>query len=182
MKHRIFIAINLPEEIKNELMKYQEKWPDLPAKWTKKENMHITLNFLGNISEERLADIVEKVKEVAIRHSCFDVNFDKISYAPKDKIPPRMIWAQSTEKNLPLIKLKKDLDEKLNNFENKDFSCHITLARIRNFDWQKSDLEEIPNIEQDINLSFKINSIKIIESRLKRSGPEYSVIQSYNLI
>jgi len=43
---RIFIAINLPKQIKKQLAQFQENWPDLPARWLKKETLHITLGFL----------------------------------------------------------------------------------------------------------------------------------------
>jgi len=43
--HRIFIAINLPANLKKELSMAQNRWPELPARWTKPENLHITLLF-----------------------------------------------------------------------------------------------------------------------------------------
>ncbi|HEB01428.1 MAG TPA: WecB/TagA/CpsF family glycosyltransferase, partial [Candidatus Portnoybacteria bacterium] len=39
----IFVAINLPSEIKKKFLSFQQKWPDLPVRWTKEENLHITL-------------------------------------------------------------------------------------------------------------------------------------------
>ena len=47
MSNRIFIAVNLPENVKKKLAEYEENWLDLPIRWTKKENLHITLVFLG---------------------------------------------------------------------------------------------------------------------------------------
>ena len=52
--HRVFIAINLPGKIKKELAKIQSQWPRLPIRWTKSENLHITLIFLGNLSDEEV--------------------------------------------------------------------------------------------------------------------------------
>ena len=51
-RRRIFIAINLPEDIKRELAAYDQKWSDLPVRWTEKENLHITLEFLGYLTDE----------------------------------------------------------------------------------------------------------------------------------
>ncbi|MBI4101693.1 MAG: RNA 2',3'-cyclic phosphodiesterase, partial [Candidatus Nealsonbacteria bacterium] len=51
MRHRIFLAINLPENVKKKLADFKSKWPDLPCRWTKAENLHITLVFLGSVSD-----------------------------------------------------------------------------------------------------------------------------------
>ena len=77
MRRRIFIAINLPEEIKEKLASQQEKIEDLftpyrseasgsgPIRWTKKDNLHITLIFLGYISNEELLEICKITREAA---------------------------------------------------------------------------------------------------------------------
>ncbi len=70
-RRRIFLAINLPENIKEELLSYKEKWPELPIKWTKKDNLHITLVFLGHISEQEVGETCTKLKEVASQYNSF---------------------------------------------------------------------------------------------------------------
>ena len=54
---KTFIAINLPEDIKEKLAEYQESWSELPIRWTKKENLHITLEFLGYLTEQKLIEV-----------------------------------------------------------------------------------------------------------------------------
>lgn len=191
-KRRIFIAINLPENIKKSLANYQKNWPELPAKWTKQENIHITLVFLGYISDEEIPDIYKIVREVTFKHNPFNINLFKICYGPLnqnkfgsgqalDKKPPRMVWVLGEENNSALATLKKDLDQGLGVSENRGFKPHLTLARIRKWDWQRIEPEERPEINQDINLSFPVNSIEIMESILKRTGPEYTVLDSIQL-
>ena len=85
-RHRVFIAINLPEEIKRELALYAQKWPELPAKWTSKDNLHITLEFLGALTDEEIGEVCVIVKEVAGRHESFSLNLNKILYGPPN--PP----------------------------------------------------------------------------------------------
>ena len=59
MKIRIFIAIELNSGIQSKLMTVQEvlKKSEADVKWVKPENIHLTLKFLGHISESRLKDI-----------------------------------------------------------------------------------------------------------------------------
>jgi len=171
-KKRIFIAINLPKKVKEKLLEYRY---DIPAIWTKKDNLHITLAFLGYIADEELMDIFKIAEDVASNNSAFSLKMEKISYGPKN----RMVWAVG-ENSPSLIKLKQSLDNKLR--ITGKFSFHITLARIKAWDWQRIDPEDRVEISEDIDLNFKVESIEIMESVLKREGPEYTILQSYKLL
>jgi len=159
MQRRIFIAINLPEAVKKELSSFQLKWPELPAKWTKKDNLHITLEFLGYLSDSELLKVCQNAQELASKHKPFEVKLNKICYGPPGK-PPRMVWAIG------------DKIKELN------ITPHITLARIRAWEWRKIEPEERPLAEEDIDLSFEVNSLEVMESVLKRGGPSYTVLKS----
>ena len=183
-RHRIFIAINLPENIKKKLFEYQKKWPELPVHWTKPENLHITLAFLGYLKDEELVEICKITKEVASRNTSFEVRLNKISYGPpqlRSGQAPRMIWAAG-EKSEEFTALKNDLDKLLASSEGRQFSSHITLGRIRQWEWRWIEPEDRPEVEEEINLQFPVNSIEIMESVLKRGGPKYNIIESINLV
>ena len=187
MRHRIFIAINLPEEIKKKLADYQSKWPELPIRWTKKENLHITLIFLGYLNDEELLEICKITKEVASRNELFSINLNKIHYGPPKKIPPRMVWV-SGEKSSDFTVLRDDLERSLATSdqvpfspENRAFSPHITLGRIKTWEWRQIEPEERPEVNEEINLSFEVNSIDLMESQLKRGGSEYTILETCNL-
>ena len=202
MGHRIFIAINLLENIKRKLAEYEGKWPDLPARWTKVNNIHITLVFLGHLDDEELVDVCKITKEVASRNSPFRVVLNKICYGPVNeggnKPPrspkfseekfwrPRMVWAVG-EKSQEFAALRDDLEKSLVQSEavsfspeNRAFSPHVTLARINQWEWRKIEPEERPEVNEDINLSFDVDSIEIMESELKRGGPKYTILKSHN--
>jgi len=206
MRHRIFIAINLPEDIKKMLSDYQFKWPELPMRWTKKENLHITLIFLGYLNDEELADVCKITKEVAQKYQPFSINLNKICYGPPKKMPysetksltgrlaknenrpPRMIWAEG-EKSEELGKLQKDLENSLLapsikgiETENRLYTPHITLGRIRQWEFHQIEPEERPMVNEDISLSFEVNSIEAMESQLKMGGAEYTILESFPLV
>ena len=210
-KHRIFIAINLPEDIKKELSKYQDKWSELPAKWTAKDNLHITLEFLGDLTDEELGEVCLVVKEVSQRHCAFSISLDSVSYGPPKKIPPRMVWAEGSsitnfdlnkqgeeekignksklvmdKKSDEIVDLKEDLQEYLLERvsfrpESKSFSPHITLARINEWQWKKIEPEERPEVDENIDFVFTVESIEVMESELKKGGPQYTIIESHSL-
>ena len=184
-RHRIFIAINLPADIKKQLFLYSEKWPELPAKWTSKDNLHITLEFLGDLTDVEIGDACQIVGEVAKRHGPFSINLNKVVYGPPKKNPPRLVWVNG-EKSEELADLKEDLQEALLEKvafkpEGKNFITHITLARILEMEFRNFDLEERPEINEDIDLVFSVESIEVVESELKRGGPVYTILESHIL-
>jgi 2'-5' RNA ligase len=188
MTHRIFIAINLPEKIKEELISFKEKFPELPARWVKKENLHITLTFLGYIKEEIIPKIIEISQQIASNHNRFSIKIIKITYGPPKVSPPRMVWAIG-EKNEILGKLQENLKNALREMkipqleeeEGRGFIPHITLARIRKWEFKQMEPEERPEIDENLNLSFEVKSIEIMESYLKRGGAEYIILKSFPL-
>jgi 2'-5' RNA ligase len=183
--HRIFIAINLPERLRKEIYSYQDRWLSLPAKWTRAENLHITLSFLGNVNDQEVCDICRIAAEVAKRHEPFELMLDRIFYGPKTKWPPRMVWLGGA-KSAQLGALQKDFESALFEFSGGDyhesgeyeFSPHITLARIEQFGLKKMEEEEIPQIDEKISRSFSVETIEVMESEMKRGGPQYAVLES----
>jgi len=163
MRHRIFIAINLPEDIKKELSSFQSKWPELPCRWTKKENLHITMEFLGYLTDEELIELCQKTKEIASGKKTFSLHLNKICYGPPKKFPPRMVWV---------------IGEKIKEF---NISPHITLGRIRTWEFRQIEPEERPIVDENISLSFEVSSIEVMESQLKRGGAEYTILESFEL-
>ncbi|OGZ79365.1 MAG: 2'-5' RNA ligase [Candidatus Staskawiczbacteria bacterium RIFOXYD2_FULL_37_9] len=182
-RHRIFIAINLPEEIKKELARFYDKWPELPAKWASKDNLHLTLEFLGNLNDVEIGEACQIAGEVAKRHKPFSVNLNKILYGPIKKMPPKFVWAIG-ESSEALANLKSDLQECLlekiafRPEQSRGFTPHITLARILEWEFRKFDLDERPEINENIDLIFSVDAIEVMESEKKRGGHVYTVIES----
>lgn len=181
MRHRIFIAINLPESVKNKLSEYEIKYSELPCRWTRKENLHITLAFLGYLTDEELVEVCKITNEVALRNAPFSINLNKILYGPPQK-PARMVWAEG-EKSTELGKLQGELENALSSSEgltkeDRPYAVHITLGRIKTWKFRQIEPEERPEVNEEINLNFEVNSIEVMESELKRGGPAYTVLES----
>ena len=58
---------------------------------------------------------------------------------------------------------------------------HITLARISSWEWRGIEPEERPEISEDIDLTFTVETIEVMESELKKGGPVYTVLESFKL-
>ncbi|MDP2664070.1 MAG: hypothetical protein Q8P08_01380 [bacterium] len=62
-----------------------------------------------------------------------------------------------------------------------NLSPHVTLGRLKTWQWRQMEPEERPEVSEEIDLSFEVNSIEVMESQLKRFGPEYTVLESFRL-
>jgi len=179
MSQRIFVAINLPGEIKEKLLSYQKYFPLPKERYTKKENLHLTLFFLGNCQKEEVEKLKNIVSKVALLFRPFQIKIKEIVLGPIQG-KPRMVWAivERSDELLSLYKELKNLLLKDQSFswrlEKREYFPHVTLARFK-----KERLSWVKKIE--INLVFEVKSIDIMESHLKRTGAEYTLVQKIPL-
>lgn len=177
---RIFVAINLPKDIKDELVDWQNKHKNFPVRWTKRDSLHITLCFIGETPDENIKNIESILTEIAKRHKPFLFQLTDISVGPSQKFP-RMIWV-----NGQLTKVFKDLQNDLidglkkfcSKDEARDFTPHITLARAKKDYLGKP--KKIPYFQEQIHFNFEIKSFELMESILLPDGAEYSILKSFN--
>ncbi|MDO8529451.1 MAG: RNA 2',3'-cyclic phosphodiesterase [bacterium] len=176
MQRKIFIGISLPDDVKKRLNQKIEKWRELPIKWSKEGNFHITLSFLGFIKDDTLADICSGVKEVAENFENFDIEFEKIELGPDAK-NPRLVWFSGNASE-ELKKLQSDIEKALDIFvrEKKIFKPHITLGRISKLKWET--LPEVPKIEENFRVSIPIERVEVFESRMEDGKKVYDILES----
>lgn len=175
MQRRIFIGISLPEDIKKRLVQRVEKWQDLPIKWLKNENFHITLAFLGYVDDIKIGEICSGVKEAVGSFQSFDVFFEKIGLGPNVE-EPRMVWI-SGGVNEELRKLQEAVEKTIGTFivEKKEFRPHITLGKIRKHKWE--DLAERPEIKENLRVSIPVENVEVFESRIENGKRRYDVLE-----
>lgn len=203
MQKRLFLAISLPEDIKKRLFRFVEKeYKELPVKWVRQENFHVTLNFLGYIPDENISGICECIRGAVEDFQSFGLDFVKTEFGP-DKETKRMIWTTG-EKSEELTELKYQLDRALGFFvkEKREFSPHVTLGRIKREQWRKifprttkndnhlsagRESEFVvrgrpePNIEKDFKFSVSVDSVELYESKFEKGKRVYYVLESFAL-
>ena len=186
MLHRIFLAINIPEPLRQEMLSFKERLPEIPCKWTLPENLHFTLVFLGNTSDKELEEVLLLAKGAGASHKKFSIALSQIQYGSSRNVP-RMVWAVG---NTPkeFMSLQKGLEKVFSastilHFtpEKRPYSLHLTLARLNEFELQTMEQDELPIINEEVAWEVPANSFEIMESKLKKGGAEYTVIQSFSL-
>ena len=168
---RVFIGIKIPENNKilrvlESLKKFQE------MKHVEPENIHICLKFLGEVDEERIAD-VKKVLDSLNGFGSFEIKLKSVGAFPNQNFI-KVIWIGGVSDKL--ISLAKLIDSELGNLgfrkETRKFVPHITLARVK-----KKPSEEIKQIFSDEEFGgFEAKEVELIQSMLKPTGPEYITI------
>ena len=184
---RLFIALDIPEEIRARLAEFVERVRllALDARWAKPESLHVTLKFIGEVKEERLDAIKQTL--TAIKTRPFEVKFEGIGYFPPNK-SPRVFWAGVHATN-DLPKLAAAIDNKLAQLgierEEKPYHPHLTLARAgsrpgvsRAFQRLQEQLatEELPHFG-----TMTAQEFYLYQSRLSRGGAQYAKLERFSL-
>jgi 2'-5' RNA ligase len=176
MQRRIFIGIDLPQIIKKRLCQRIEKWQNLPIKWSREDNFHITLLFLGYLYDEAIPDICQKTRKTCENFDSFDIKLDTIELGPSlDN--PKMVWFTGVA-NDSLKQLQENLEKELNIFqsEKKTFRPHITLGINRKTKWEA--MAEKPTILEKFPVSIPVESIGVFESRREDGQRKYIVLEN----
>ncbi len=174
---RCFIAAEIPEEAKYSLADIQTSLKvKVKAKWVEKENLHITLKFLGEL-DSRKVNLVQKVLE-ELKEKQFGFFIKGIGCFPQpDKA--KVLFAQCN--CLPLFGIYKYIHKKTLRInktqEKRNFNPHITLARLKIPQNISLLLGKIPVPKAE----YKIKRITLFESQLRKEGPVYFKIFTKNL-
>jgi len=170
---RAFVAIEIySNEIINLISKFQSEI-NINAKPVEPYNLHFTLQFLGNISQDMAEKVMVSLN--SIKFSGFMVNFKGIGVFPKLKFP-RVVWIGTDENggNL-LIELSKKVENALIPLGfsvDKPFKPHITVFRIKNkIEDISKELDKFKSVDFGTQ---EITGFKLKQSILSSKGPVYS--------
>lgn len=183
---RSFIAVELNEDIKNELKAVQDelKKIDLDVKWVEINNIHLTLKFLGNINPDELEKIKTGLKKISGIFKSFEISLSTLGIFPKVDFP-RVIWVGLNKGKDELIKLSSYLEEELKKVgiasEERESIPHLTLGRVRS----SKNKDKLKNYLSSSGFDFKnrqmIKEIILFQSRLSPKGASYTALGSFSL-
>ena len=184
---RTFIALELDERIRLKIKKIQDHLKNIDADitWVKPENIHLTLKFLGNVPGESIEKISDAICQVAKNISSFDLELTNYGYFPKNR-SPQVLWINVDEGKDSIKKIAAALASPLEAFcekvDNKEFSPHITIGRVKSNKNISQLLAEFSKPPASLNETQKVRFVTLFKSDLKSSGPEYTVIKRLPLI
>lgn len=185
---RTFIAIELSGDIKNTLSQIQShlKYSGADVKWVEKDNIHLTLKFLGEIDEKKCEKVKAALDETAQSTKAFEISLKDIGAFPKIDFP-RVIWVGLDKGAKESTELAKKVDEALSKIgfpeETRPFAAHLTIGRVRSPKNKAALKEKIESLGfQPSAISNQlISSIFLFQSKLTPAGPIYTKLHEAKL-
>jgi 2'-5' RNA ligase len=172
---RLFIAVEIPEEIRKKLFSMREKISEEAAKikWVEENNIHMTLKFLGEVDENKVDGIKEALSSVNLEP--FECSVKGFGVFPnRDYV--RVIWA-GLEPEEPFRKLHEEVDislESLGFGKDSKFSPHVTIGRVRFVKDKEGLRKSLDALEgAETGGSFEVQGFVLKKSTLTEKGPVY---------
>lgn len=183
---RLFVAINLPDEVRRAVHGAVSAVRDhgMPARWTDPDQYHVTLKFIGEVRPDRRDDHVEVLRRVASGYRPVDMTVEEMGAFPSLR-RPRIIWV-GVEATPQLRALKHDLEHGYASLgverETRAFRPHVTLARAEE-GANAGEFRELEDLADRVEVeeSFTARHLDLMRSRLRPGGPVYSVEERMEL-
>lgn len=174
------MAINLPDELKKSISPIGQELPKFgKVKLVGEQNIHLTLKFLGEVEGEKVKEIVDVLNGTTFEK--FKISLRGIGVFPNPKFI-RIVWVGVEEGSERVIELQKNIDEALKKLgfpKDKQFHPHATIARAKFIKDKKGLLDFLRKNKDKEFGSFEASSFELMESKLSREGPEYSIFEKF---
>lgn len=181
---RLFIAIDIPENIKEKILEIQRRLDkkEFDIKFVELENLHITLKFLGEVHEDKINEIKERVYKIAKNFYKFKINLQGFGYFGSEKYI-KVLWIDVKDNKEKLIKLMNLLNRELENIkmENYPLNPHLTVGRVRSGKNKEKLLFIVKNLHNVKIGEVYVKEIKLKQSILTKHGPVYKDIERFVL-
>lgn len=174
---RLFIAIPIPKQIISELADLKTSIQG--ARWSKTSNYHLTLQFLGELSQDHFHQVLEGLEDINM--TSFSLRLNSVGlFGAADN--PKVLYT-AVEENQDLLDLQslvKEQVEQIITLEKRKYIPHVTLARLK-----LASPQDIAHFKQQ-NHSFKSNLFKVTRfalysSKLTAEGAIYTMEKEYEL-
>lgn len=186
MKHRLFIAIDLSESSKREVISVQKELDklELPIIWENPAKCHLTLNFLGHVDHAILHQIKSLITEGVKNISPFSLRplYLETLYSRHE---PTLIYLSLSGDTPALLSLHESLTKNLNSItpQPRHFLLHISIGKLKRTDpvSTKRAIDIISNQEVPVLSEFLVDHVTLYKSLLSRTGSTYQKLATFQL-
>jgi RNA 2',3'-cyclic 3'-phosphodiesterase len=182
---RLFLAIEIPDDVREELRRLQSKLesllPPRAVRWTKPEQFHLTLKFLGNVPVADVDALSGEVRAVCDTARPMRLRAEGLGFFP-DAQSPRVFWVDIKSVDGLLMDFQRQLDLAVQRFAEKQenkFTAHVTLARFEKM--RNSDTEKL-RAAIAVGKTFGewvAGEVRLIKSSLQPSGALHAIVDTF---
>jgi len=190
MMLRAFIAIEIPAEIQNAIAdntaSLRSALPGPLVRWVARQNVHLTLKFLGDVSPDNLSQLAETLKVESGSHAPFDIGVARLGAFPTQK-RARVIWI-GLDAPPALLTLQREVDAVAATLgyprEERPFSPHLTIGRVAQ-NASASDLQRIRSALEAAKVGIlgtaHVQALHIFKSDLRPGGSVYTRLYTLSM-
>jgi len=180
---RTFIALEVSQDVRKRAAALMETLRGSGAKvsWTKPHNLHLTLKFLGDTPEERIAAVGQSVAQAAAEWPPFTLRLLGAGVFP-DARRPQTLWVGAEQGSEAACRLAAAIDERLRQCgfpkEKRAFQPHLTIGRVRGANTaEKRQLDRLLAEQQHFDCGpTDVREVLVLSSELSPAGPTYEVL------
>ena len=181
---RTFIAVEVSTEVRERAVELIENLQASRAKisWTKPHNMHLTLKFLGDTPEERLAEVAQAVVSAAVETPAFALRLQGVGVFPMRGARKRFGLALTTGERRSVGWPQPSMNALYRRRfpkEKRHFEAHLTIGRVRGATpGERQELGRLLADQHDFDCGLtNVREVLVMSSQLSPAGPTYAVLQ-----
>lgn len=199
---RTFIAIELPPDVRARVLQHinslRRQQPDVRASFSRENNLHLTLRFLGNVPVADIPKVSDAVERATKTVSSFQLTLSGCgTFPPHGR--PSVLWigagsegilAASLTRLAPVsvpanldslyTSIEKELAEAGFPRESRPFHPHLTIARLRHAQGARP-LAELHHNLGFTPIAFDVSEVVVFRSELLKEGSKHSAIARHKL-
>ena len=176
---RAFIAVELPEALRQEVAAVQSdlEKSDADVKWVEPANLHLTLKFPGDIEEMKAVALQEALGSAVRGVAAFSIELEGLGAFPRLE-HPRVLWVGIRSGHEQLIELASRVEKICAELgfpkEERSFSPHLTIGRVRSGNGLSSLIKKMESISFRASAPAPIDHLTLFQSTLSPTGPIYT--------
>ena len=184
MRLRLFVAITIPERVRNEMIAVQRELKPLAlgdVRWTSAEQLHLTLKFLGGVPASLLESVKQSLAESRAGVQPFDLRARGIGFFPNER-QPRVVWVGFEGDKNELMALQMRVERRLAPFAEKPgaekFLAHATLGRFQKYRRHKTEylLPRARALANHVFGEWRVEEVALFRSELSPEGARHTKV------
>lgn len=182
---RVFVAIELPSPVRRKLIEHIDRlrftMPEVRASWSREENLHLTLKFLGDTPVTKVEGLAQAAQRAASKVEPFELIIAGCGAFPPGG-QPRVLWVGLEDASGQLALLHTALEDECSKAgfprEERPFHPHLTIARIR----KPHDSRHLAAVHKEMGFepeTVRASELALIRSELRSEGSRNTIISRH---